>query len=91
MLVLLAFLTDADEFLYLINLKASNVVNPVPEFSIHEMGFINEVYIHERLDLGLPYNFMHFNLVSQCNALDNLPFYCLFDFRSLNLLIFIKI
>ena len=70
MLVLLAFLTDADEFLYLINLKASNVVNPVPEFSIHEMGFINEVYIHERLDLGLPFNFMHFNLVSvRANAM----------------------
>ena len=55
---------DVDEFLYLINLKALNMVNPIPEFSIHEMGFINEVYIYERLDLGLPYNFMHFNLVN---------------------------
>ena len=40
------------------------MVNPIPEFSIHEMGFINEVYIHERLDLGLPFNFMYFNLVN---------------------------
>ena len=55
---------DVDEFLYLINLKALNMVNPIPEFSIHEMGFINEVYIHERLDLGLPCNFMYFNLVN---------------------------
>merc|ERR1740129_990231 len=29
------------------------------------MGFINEVYIHERLDLGLPFNFMYFNLDSR--------------------------
>ena len=67
---------DVDEFLYLINLKALNMVNPIPEFSIHEMGFINEVYIYERLDLGLPYNFMHFNLVNDdflwlCKSFNN--------------------
>ena len=55
--------TDIDEFLYLLNLKALNIVKPIPEFSIHEMGFINEVYIHERLDLGISYNLMYFNLV----------------------------
>ena len=56
---------DREEFLYLINLKNSSLVEPHPWSSGGEQGFINEVYLWERLDLGLHNNlFMHYILVT---------------------------
>ena len=57
--------SDTEEFLYLINLKNSTLVEPHPWSSGGEQGFINEVYLWERLDLGLHNNlFMHYILVT---------------------------
>ena len=57
---------DREEFLYLINLKNSSLVEPHPWSSGGEQGFINEVYLWERLDLGLHNNlFMHYILVTE--------------------------
>ena len=56
-------MTDQEEFLYLLNLKASSIVQPHPWSAGGEQGFINEVYLWERLDLGLENNlFMHYLL-----------------------------
>ena len=56
-------MTDQEEFLYLLNLKASGIVEPHPWSAGRDQGFINEVYLWERLDLGLENNlFMHYLL-----------------------------
>ena len=56
-------MTDQEEFLYLLNLKASGIVEPHPWSAGSDQGFINEVYLWERLDIGLENNlFMHYLL-----------------------------
>ena len=58
-------MTDQEEFLYLLNLQVSGIVKPQPHpwSAGGEQGFINEVYLWERLDLGLENNlFMHYLL-----------------------------
>ena len=55
------YFLDKEEFLYLLNLKHSDIVRPHPWSAGGEQGFINEVYLWERLDLGLDTNmFMHY-------------------------------
>ena len=57
------FSPDKEEFLYLLNLKNSDIVRPHPWSAGGEQGFINEVYMWERLDLGLDNNlFLHYML-----------------------------
>ena len=47
--------SDQEECLYLLNLKLAEAVRPRRnEFG--DQGFINEVYLWERLDLGLAHN-----------------------------------
>ena len=48
--------SDKEEFLYLLNLKNADIVQPHPWSAGGEQGFINEVYLWERLDLGLDTN-----------------------------------
>ena len=56
-------MTDLEEFLYLLNLKTSGIVQSHPWAAGSDQGFINEVYLWERLDLGLDNNvFMHYLL-----------------------------
>ena len=57
-------MTDQEEFLYLLNLKASGLQSqPRLVGGGGEQGFINDVYLWERLDLSLEHNlFMHYFL-----------------------------
>ena len=48
---------DQEEFLYMLNLKYHNLLHPRASKN-SEQGFINELYLWERLDLGLEYNNM---------------------------------
>ena len=58
--------SDKEEFLYLLNLKKADIVRPHPWSAGGEQGFINEVYLWERLDLGLDNNlFLHYILESR--------------------------
>ena len=47
--------TDENEFLYLLNLKHDDLIKPSRN-QLGDQGFINEVYLWERLDLGLEHN-----------------------------------
>ena len=56
-------MSDKEGFLYLLNLKAADIVQSHPWAAGSDQGFINEVYLWERLDLGLEHNlFMHYLL-----------------------------
>ena len=47
--------TDQNEFLYMLNLKHDNLIKPSRN-ELGDQGFINELYLWERLDLGLQHN-----------------------------------
>ena len=46
---------DKEEFLYLINLKIYNSVK-IRQSVQGDQGWLNEVYLYEKFDIGLEYN-----------------------------------
>ena len=49
------YVTDQNEFLYMLNLKNCDLIKPSRN-QLGDQGFINELYLWERLDLGLQHN-----------------------------------
>ena len=49
------YVTDQNEFLYMLNLKNGDLIKPSRN-QLGDQGFINELYLWERLDLGLQHN-----------------------------------
>ena len=61
---------DQEEFLYMLNLKYHNLLQPRASKN-SEQGFINELYLWERLDLGLEHN----NMIV-CQVINNYIRHC---------------